>query len=289
MSRPVLAAAHGDEAHDVVALATVLARIEDAPVLIAGIHVTTGDVQDYAAERETRAREREELDRLSADVPGDVAYDMVLHPAAGVPAGLEELAQQTGALAVVVGASHLGRFARGVRGDVGLGLLRDAPCPLLVAPRGYAAQTHGMPERIAVGWDETAEAEAAVAVAADLAHRVHGCVRLVHALAPPPVASELPYPDDPAFRAARIARAQERLDVVAAALSERVAVETEVVQDLATQALTQAGGRADLLVVGSRARGPVRRLLLGSVAEGLVHRAPCPLLVVPRGAAVPVA
>jgi hypothetical protein len=35
--------------------------------------------------------------------------------------------------------------------------------------------------------------------------------------------------------------------------------------------------------VGSRAYGPVRRVLLGSVAKQLVRSAPCPLIVTPRG------
>jgi nucleotide-binding universal stress UspA family protein len=39
----------------------------------------------------------------------------------------------------------------------------------------------------------------------------------------------------------------------------------------------------DLLVVGSRRFGPLRRLLLGSVSRALMHSAPCSLVVVPRG------
>ena len=41
----------------------------------------------------------------------------------------------------------------------------------------------------------------------------------------------------------------------------------------------------DLLVCGSRAYGPVRRVLLGGVLRKLVRRAACPVVVVPRGAA----
>ena len=38
--------------------------------------------------------------------------------------------------------------------------------------------------------------------------------------------------------------------------------------------------RAQIVVVGSHGWGPARRLLSGSVSTGLVHSAPCPVLVV---------
>jgi nucleotide-binding universal stress UspA family protein len=39
---------------------------------------------------------------------------------------------------------------------------------------------------------------------------------------------------------------------------------------------------AEVLIVGTRGRGPVAGLLLGSVALRLLHAAPCPILVVPE-------
>jgi len=42
---------------------------------------------------------------------------------------------------------------------------------------------------------------------------------------------------------------------------------------------------ADVVVVGSRGRGAIRRALLGSVSTYVVHNAPCPVLVVRAGSA----
>jgi nucleotide-binding universal stress UspA family protein len=45
--------------------------------------------------------------------------------------------------------------------------------------------------------------------------------------------------------------------------------------------ITYAADReADLLVVGDHGRGPIMRAVLGSVSSALVHKAPCPVLVV---------
>ena len=58
------------------------------------------------------------------------------------------------------------------------------------------------------------------------------------------------------------------------------------VVDCPVAALTEASAGLDLLVCGSRGYGPLRSVLLGSVSRRLSHVARCPLLIVPRGAAV---
>jgi nucleotide-binding universal stress UspA family protein len=62
-------------------------------------------------------------------------------------------------------------------------------------------------------------------------------------------------------------------------------VEMVVVDGPAGPSVAEAArGRVDLLVTGSRAYGPVRTVLLGSVSRHLVDNADCPVLVVPRSA-----
>jgi len=46
--------------------------------------------------------------------------------------------------------------------------------------------------------------------------------------------------------------------------------------------LSQAeDSRVDLIVLGSHSRGPLSHLFLGSVADGVLQRARCPVLIVP--------
>ncbi|GAA3816198.1 universal stress protein [Streptomyces phyllanthi] len=59
-----------------------------------------------------------------------------------------------------------------------------------------------------------------------------------------------------------------------------VKVSIEVVPEEATHALLRAGNNASALVTGSRGRGELTGLLLGSVGLAVAARAPCPVIVV---------
>ncbi|WP_225810807.1 universal stress protein [Streptomyces spinosus] len=75
-------------------------------------------------------------------------------------------------------------------------------------------------------------------------------------------------------------------DVVASAADRarrrdpEVKITTGIVPEEATAALVREGGTAFALVTGSRGRGELRGLLLGSVGLAVAARAPCPTIVV---------
>jgi nucleotide-binding universal stress UspA family protein len=86
-----------------------------------------------------------------------------------------------------------------------------------------------------------------------------------------------------AINAARLARARRDVDQVAAMLTRRgwrvrTTARLGVALDALLDTVTATG--ADALVVGARGTGGIKRLLIGSVADGALNRSPVPVLVV---------
>jgi len=82
-----------------------------------------------------------------------------------------------------------------------------------------------------------------------------------------------------ASRGARIGRAEERMEEYASAWNG--SVRTLVIDGPPTETIEEVVRRrgADLVVVASRGASATRMVLLGTVAEGLVTKAPCDVLV----------
>ena len=79
--------------------------------------------------------------------------------------------------------------------------------------------------------------------------------------------------------------AEQILETAAASLPEGVTAVKVMAEGLAPEELRrQSADGLDLLCLGSRGYGPLRRVLLGSVSSELLHDVSCPVLVVPRGA-----
>lgn len=193
---------------------------------------------------------------------------------------------------VVVMATH-GR--RGVRrmllGSVAEEVLRTAGCPVLtVRPDGNDRpdgpdEVGGPPEKILVPVDFSEHSDLALASAGALARRFGAELDVLHVIA------ELGVPD-PYFADAAELRALTKAarDRVPEALAERVdrvlgedvAAGTHMEVGTPPAAIAEFAGEqgSDMIVVGSHGRTGVERVFLGSVAEGIVRRAPCPVLTV---------
>lgn len=76
---------------------------------------------------------------------------------------------------------------------------------------------------------------------------------------------------------------EEQLEIGFAQATGQV-LEGSVVRGDPANRLREAAADADVLMVGSRAFGPVRTVLLGSASYELMRSAPCAVIVYPRGA-----
>ena len=204
----------------------------------------------------------------------------------GTPAGvINDLAEREEVDTIVVGSPHRGPIGRALIGSVADGLLRGAPCEVLIAPRGYASAEHGPFRTIAVAYDGTDEAKAALKRAEEIAIACHATIVVYTASMPKPVAVGPPVIPGVSGYAPEVMPDAEAVPAEAVeAIDEQLRATGHVLSGAPAPAIVDACEKAgaDLLVAGSRGYGPVSRVLLGSVSKELVHKAPCPVLVVPR-------
>jgi nucleotide-binding universal stress UspA family protein len=198
----------------------------------------------------------------------------------GSPAGVvNDLAEREGVDAIVVGSPHRGPVGRTLIGSVAEGLLHGAPCETAIAPRGYASDEHGPLRTIAVAYDDTPEAKTALKRAEEIALGCRATIVVYTVSAPSAVVPGATgyTPAVPPEAGTIVTRAVKGVDERLAATGRALA---GVPGPTIAEACEEVG--ADLLVAGSRGYGPVLRVLLGSVSTQLTHKAPCPVLVVPR-------
>jgi nucleotide-binding universal stress UspA family protein len=196
---------------------------------------------------------------------------------------LRIVAERDGAELIVIGSSHLAGAERVLAGDEASATLHCAPCAVAVAPRGFA-RAPGPLCRIGVGLDGSSESRVALALACRLARLAGACVRVTTVVAPSvPLWPAIAWHPVWAGSGDGVLQRDERLLAsITAELDDDVT--PEVVVGTAWKELASRSADLDLLVVGARAYGPVRRLLLGSTSTRLARHAACPLLVTPRGA-----
>jgi nucleotide-binding universal stress UspA family protein len=247
---------YGAQARDALALGAALARATGDRLLLAG-----------------------PAESLPADIPFDVERRAVAGPSDA--AALQALLEAEHPRALVLGSSHRGPLGRVFVGSLAKRLLNGAPCPVVVAPRGFADRQPVALDAVCVGFDDGPESWAAIRRAAQIAAATGAHVRLVMALPPlsvPPPGAFFP----PEVEAERGRVAEIALERACRSVSELHPEPRLVNGDPARVLAEQAGYGVDLLVLGSRGHGPLRGVLLGSVSAALMRSAPCPVMVVPR-------
>ncbi len=285
MSRPVIVglALREDDAAP-IRLASTLAGLSGAPIAL--VHALPREapgrlpVPEYTAA--IREAAQEQLHAAIAQLPeGSDVKSCVVD---GSPSrGLQEAANELGAVAVVVGSTHHGPVGRVLAGDVASGLMHDTPCPVAVAPRGY--EGGNTLQRIGVAYDASPESDTALATAIGIAQHTRGGVHALTVLEPPewaPLYASPGWVPSPAYQRLREETAQLTADHALEAIPSGIQGVAEVLNGPIAEALAGVSDRLDMLVCGSRGYGALHSVARGSVARGLAHRAACPLLVTPR-------
>jgi nucleotide-binding universal stress UspA family protein len=232
------------------------------------------------------ARVRGELDAMLGDGQALAGARFRWSNASWPIHALHELAAHEDAGAIVFGAAperlerrHLSLMERMVHG---------APCAVAVAPEGYAERRDAVLRELGVGFADSAEGRAAIAVGCKLAELAGADVKILASSdlsaavgGYAALAASLARVEDELYEEleGRLERAIEEL-----AGSTRPAI--EVHRGDPCRMLLEASAELDLLVLGSRAYGPLRHALLGSVSAPVMRAAKCPVLVLPRGADV---
>jgi nucleotide-binding universal stress UspA family protein len=209
-----------------------------------------------------------------------------------VPAGdpravIPEQADEWDADLIVMGSRGLGAVTGFMLGSVSTAVVHAARCPVLIVKGGIRPL-----RRVLVAVDGSADARTAARFVARLALPPSVTLRLLGVVEPPEyplVAPELGTPM--LFEAIeqivteRRRALDEELVALTPELAVRAPVEPVIVEGhpAAEIARSARNGGADLVVVGARGLGPVKRLLLGSVSERVLHDSDCPVLVVKGG------
>lgn len=229
--------------------------------------------EQYREEMEAVARR----DLASAEdlaAVADVPVTTVLH--GGFPIGtLVEEARR--AQLLVLGSRGRGGVAGLLLGSVSAAVAAHAACPVVVVREDAPGAVTGP---VVLGVDGSPSSDAATAFACEAA-AVRGVPLVaVHAW------TDLVVDPEMAALMDWDAVAERERTVLAERLTgwvekfPDVVLEQVVVRDLPAHALVERSGAAQLVVVGSRGRGGVASLLLGSTSHGVLQRGRCPVAVV---------
>ncbi|MFW6192811.1 MAG: universal stress protein [Gemmatimonadota bacterium] len=242
------------------------------------------DLEDAYREVDRWASDRMEATAGRADEAGAAVKRVEKRGIAAAPVILDYAQEES--VDLIVLATH-GR--RGVRrmllGSVAEEVVRRADRPVLTV-RADGEGKHGEPpRRILVPVDFSEHARRALLYGEALSERTGAELHVVHVL--PEMSFPDPYFAEAAQLRAMAKAAQERVPEaldrnVREVLGAEVKVHTHLEVGSPAGTIVRVAEREDVdhVVLSSHGRTGVERVFLGSVAEGVVRRAPCPVLTV---------
>ncbi|GAA4561597.1 universal stress protein [Micromonospora coerulea] len=226
---------------------------------------------DEQARRQVEELARTAAADAAAERPGLTVHGEVFD---GPPAlVLQERSAQAGML--VLGSRGRGGFAGLLAGSTAVSVTSHAHCPVVVVRDGQEA-TSGP---VVVGVDGSESALLALGFAIERARQRDVPLRVLRVWEPPGERWVPPGFDPEEATATERAAAEDELARWRESFPD-VEIDLRVVPGNPAALLVEASREAQLVVVGSRGRGGLRGMLLGSVSQQLLHHARCPVAVV---------
>ena len=204
--------------------------------------------------------------------------------ARGLARALDEIKPEL----IVLGASRRGtpRFL----GTTAQRVIEASACPVAIVPIDYTRPEGGV-KLVGAAYSPTDEGREALSAAVTLARAAGVKVRAITVMDPDHAAeqshglmAEQHHDVSPSEGEAARDRlgGKEELEAALAAIADGVEFEIDALYNDPAEGLLAAARHVDMLVMGSRALGPKRAVLLGSVSRKVVAAAACPVLVLPR-------
>lgn len=271
---------------DAIALGALLAPIMGAPTMLYAHPY--GELQSLLGEGEYEQLVRDVAETTASQAQGQFSSDespsLTLVADRSPASALQKAAEKQNAAAIVVGSSHRGAVGRVFPGGIAQRLLSGAPCPVAVAPAGFASREPSNLGTIAIGFDGSSEAREALRVASGLAKINRGPLVVIA------VHNRLAFGNVPVVVSHATVSLNQKLKSELAGDLEKAASEAGLGDDITTHlyegdpatVLAAESASIGLLVVGSRGYGPVGSVLLGSVGTTLMKEASSPVMIVPR-------
>jgi nucleotide-binding universal stress UspA family protein len=277
-SRLLVATDFSPAAHVAEGFAHDLATAFGSAVTLAHVRTPGGALDEPSA--------REALEVLARERFEDVATEVLVVAADDPARTLAELGAARGVDLLVAGRHGTHGIAERLKGTVTERLARFASSSVLVVHPVWRPRLAPL-KHVLCAVDLSEHALPAVEAAAAIARRLGAFVTLAHVydLLPPARILNEPYAghDDHSFGVL----VHDALDEVRRAELDGIPTGIEVLRDKTTvRALCDLASshfvsdrQVDLMVVGTHGRTGVPRFFLGSVAERLISRAPCSVLV----------
>jgi nucleotide-binding universal stress UspA family protein len=275
------------EGHDATALGRALADVTGADLMLVMVHSDPLILPPIGVEWSKLRREARALLHKARAAHAPHAHTTI-ETDFSVPRALHRVISEGRHDLLVMGSSRQGPEGRVRIGKRTRQLLCSFEYPLAIAPRGYSSRPSRRFSQIGVGYDGGPEAQAALELASWIALGAKTELELYAVVddRTPPIGWSR-------FASGGAAHAEWE-DAVSAEI-ERLGAEAEnalsatganghvkIRRGRPADALVELSEFVDLVVIGSRRWGPVKRVLLGTTGESLVHDAACPVVLVPR-------